>query len=609
MQQTLNIVGTQQQVSLHCPAVDGNGRNKKLGSDHPTGRSSYALQTEHRQTYRQYAKRIGEALRYGKLSEAKRLQKRIENLERAVSEGAQNGPGLGAEISCDERIRRLLFLMAEGKYEEAEHYGKRARLELDRLGYIDQPYFRAAQAELDVYYAQSLCYTGREKKGIRVLKRLIAEVPEAQKPPAIVDQYASQGFEDWRWNLVQGRAHNNLGYTSYMDLGQYGVALKEFEESPAYFQGDALQEERANTLDNEGRVYALFYNRAKAEKCMEQSLQMRFKLGDKHRIALGLNSRAIAHLQFKEFSQAEQLSRQALDDFKELGSQRGIGLACLTLGQALRGLSSLDNDYSPEERRAFLKESVKCFKLAVDIFEQRVCEPVRLIGAYKELGCTHHAWEALAAGEESESSQICLPGAQAIECLKTAIGLARPKNKVLYANACTNLAQVYFDHQDFDHAELWLQHAASAVPENHKARNDSELQALPLESRFEGLWHEMIGIELLRGHLAFNRALCSDDTDGFRRAATEAIRDYTFAIIQSKHYAPYLLQAGDVLQPIYAQLKQGKQSDIQYIREQILPNVRTTDKSVPSAYELIEEQLKQILKTSQSNNRTEKRAS
>jgi tetratricopeptide (TPR) repeat protein len=300
------------------------------------------------------------------------------------------------EIIPGFNVRRIRRLMSEGRYEEVVAFGQRLHQGLFGSSEADQPYKRVLRAEFDLHYALALIYTGAVLEGIELLKAIIAEMEGERKPEYVAMQDNPRARKGRRRNFILGRAHNNMGYAYWMEQGHYRLALREFRAALPYFHASELWEEIANTNDNMGRVYTMLGQRDQAEHLIERGLELRRRLKLDCRIALSLNSRAVAYLNFGEPRQAHRLSIEALSIFERLCAKRGVGLACITLGRSLRQLGALTQYYSYEECVAFLSLAAMHLSRATVIFERSVCEPVRLIEAYNELGCTYRDWATLA---------------------------------------------------------------------------------------------------------------------------------------------------------------------------------------------------------------------
>jgi tetratricopeptide (TPR) repeat protein len=328
-----------------------------------------------------------------------------------------------------------------------------------------------------------------------------------------------------------------------MNQSRYRLALREFYAALAYFSASGLREEYANTCDNMGRVYALLYQRDQAERLVDNGLELRVEREPDYRVALSLNSRAIAHLIFGEPHRAHRLSIEALSIFERLSAQRGIGLACITQGRALRHLGSFGRTYSHEKRITFLEQAAMYLSRAIEIFDQHVCEPVRLIEAHNELGCTYRDGADLSRRMDPDSEQVGRYNDIAVQHLRKAIKLAEKENfMLLCVDSCEDLARTYLQNGKFDAAERWLQYAGSIIPDNYKSRESSGLRDIPIEECIEEFWYQMGKIELSRGHLAFKRGT-SDNGGVPHEVLKQATQHRASAIAYFDHHKKQTAEA------------------------------------------------------------------
>lgn len=422
-------------------------------------------------------------------------------------QGVANTPKLGMEIATDEHIRQIKCLMAEGRYKDAVALGQRVHHDPASTLGINLGYSRLAHAEFDLHYALALIYTGAVIEGTLLLKVIIANWETGQKPEDTAKQDAPCAVEGSRRNYLLGRAHNNLGYAYYVELGQYPLALQEFKAALSYFRASSLQEEYANTCDNVGRVYVLLHRRGLAEKWMDEALELRRKLGDEYRVALSLRSQAILCSTFGQPERAYHLAFQALCICQRLGKQRGTGLVCITIGGARRQMANLSIIYSYEQRAKFLEEAEWYLHQAIAIFDDSVVEPVRLLEAQYELGCVYRDWAALVCHEGADPALAAKYEPYAVWHLQFTVGLAYESRPLWYVDACLALAQTYLRCRQFDAAQEWLERANESIPSVYTLQADGSLGGIPIEERIEGFWYRMGEIELLRGHLACDREL------------------------------------------------------------------------------------------------------
>jgi len=366
-----------QQIEIDNQAPGTRSIGVQYIADKPAPIQVSVGQYETRDVYQQCAKQFDENVLYGNPKAAEIWHERIHMLA-DDAEALRNSLGLEDEIACDELMRPLMLLNATGRYAEAVQYGKNARVRLGDRFDVSRPYFQTAAAELDVYYAQALAYTGQTDTALHLLRRVAAELDVVHDPDVDLGQYP-----ELRRRRVLGRAHNNLGHILESE-DQLLEARREFWIALAYFPVSELGEEWANTHDNLGRTYVRLCDPEHAWEHLDQSWIMRESLGWPHCLALSLTSRSNAYHEFGHGQRAEKLAWEALMLFRQVGSRRGIGLACIALARALRRVCE-ERRMSSQERMFRLDEAERYLRQAISIFEHEVCEPIRLAEAYDEL--------------------------------------------------------------------------------------------------------------------------------------------------------------------------------------------------------------------------------
>jgi tetratricopeptide (TPR) repeat protein len=485
--------------------------------------------------------------------------------------------GQKSETSWNENVRQIKDLLCQSQYKEAVLFGDKVRCERRGVHDIDTICSTTTRAEFDVHYAKALFYMGATEEAITMLKGIITEMECGRDPQDVARQSGPHTIEDWRWNWVLGQAHNHLGYTYWMNQDHCWLALQEFRKALPYFRASGLLEECANTSDNMGRVYALLHQRDEAERLIDEGLDLRLEFGSDYRVALSLNSRAIAHLTFEEPQQAHRLSTEALDICERLEEQRGIGLTCITQGRTLRRLGDRDSIYSHEKCITYLEQAAVCLKRAVGIFQQHVYEPVRLIEAYNELGCTYRDWAELIRHKDPDPHLVGHYHGIAAQHLRRAIELAeKQKNTLLCVDSCEDLARTYFQNRQFDAAERWLRSAEDTIPDMYKIVVGSGLRNVLVEECVEGFWYQMGKIELLRGHLAFDRGRGNSNGKVSRKVLVKATQHYALAIGYFRQYSKQAAETRTIFKQIYSRLKYCKSDDIRCVQDQALPAIART---------------------------------
>jgi hypothetical protein len=542
----------------------------------------YRLRAGPRDGYHWYAIVADEAIRYAEVGFEMRLRHELLTFLQSKSpldhQFLRDASNLSQEIDCDCAGRWVKRLLSRGRNDEAVRVGEIVKETKDKLYPPSVPGSQLAFADLNVYHAQALIYAGRIREGIALLQGVIAEIEGEQRPEDVARQGDPHAFAGWRRNLVLGRGHNNLGY-AYRQPGEphYRLALEEFRAAVPYFRASDLKEEYANTCDNLGRVHALLYERSRAEALIDDSLELRRGLRREYRTGLSLISRAIAYLMFDEPHRARRLSEDALSIFERLGGQRGIGLAAITLGRSLRKLGDLGAAglFPSEESDTLFRDAARHLKHAIDIFTNTIPEPARLAEANNELGCACRGRAALAR-KDDKLSQARSVSRDAVKYLNDCTQLAEDQFPVIYVDACEDLAQTFFQRQDYDYTELWLQRAEEHIPDQYKVEKGAGIPETPAAACVEEYWQLMGKTELLRGYLAYELGLTSGEGKVSRPVLEEAMQHFVFAAAYFERYSPRSFGLETVFKQLYQRFKQCRNEDLKHVQAELLPEIQKT---------------------------------
>ncbi|MCA9806218.1 MAG: hypothetical protein KC777_29825, partial [Cyanobacteria bacterium HKST-UBA02] len=364
----------------------------------------YRLRSNPQKAYDWYAELDDEAIRGAEIGLDMRL--RTEMLGFLNSESPIDLNALPKDdqlrrlIAADTAARWVKRYMARGQYDLPIQVGTQV-FQSEKL-LPTNSFFLLSRADLAVYFGQALIYVGRYSEGVKVLQDALNGMERKAKPEVLVEQH--KGLSDSRRrNRILGRGHNNLGYSYWLDYGHLALARKEFESARTYLEASGDIEEVANTFDNEGRVESELGHTNKAQTHIMMGLDKRKVRGRKYRIALSMNSRAITFIETVP-SNAITLAKRALKECIDLGTSRGIGLCYITLGQASRayGRNWKEDIITPEQGEDYFLDGLEYLGLAYTIFggsvqqtavrsripDAIVDEPVRLIEATNEIGCT-----------------------------------------------------------------------------------------------------------------------------------------------------------------------------------------------------------------------------
>ncbi len=541
----------------------------------------YRLRANPRHGYHWYAQLADEAIRYAEVGLDMRLRNELWAFLLSSSPIDQqllrDAPNLDKEIECDCASSWVKRFQVRALYDKATLVARTVKATYD----FYPPHVAGSQlsrADLDVYYAQVLIYQGKVTEAIDLLHRVIDELETGRKPEELARQGDPHEFEGWRRNLLLGRGHNNLGYAYWWIQKHCHLALQEFRAALPYFRASDLLEESANTLDNMGRVYTTLYQRSRADSLIEDGLELRRKLGRDYRIAMSLSSRSIAYIVFDEPHRARRLSEEALNIFERLGTQRGIGTASTHLGHALRKLGSMwaVGLYSPDECDRFLRDAMTHLERAVDIFENMVQVPVYMIAACNELGCTYRERAALARAGTPRPSLAHGLVRNAVKLLERSVQLAQDgKLPLQCADTCEDLAQVFFQQQEYNYAEHWLQNAESHIPDIYKFKPDVEPGDIAPVERIEEFWQTLGKIELHRGCLAYDTGQKSDG-EVPREVLEQATEHFVLAYAYFERFSVEAAGLEHTLKQLYSRFKKCRYDDLRYVQDELLPRIAQT---------------------------------
>lgn len=405
--------------------------------------------------------------------------------------------------------------------------------------------YRLPFAEFLLWYGQAMMYGEKTDQALKLYQRVI-EMLAALLPPGKSWEDTLAGLEDferWRLSLVLGRTYNNLGYTHWMYKGQYHLALKEFQQAVGLFRIANLQEERANTNDNMGRVHALLGSEFQALELIRKGLKARSDLGLTYRHALSANSLALALIRFGRADQALKTAEMALTYFRRAEVQRGIGLGLLTRGMIYRTLAEMRDEqgFSNEEALRYTEWAETDLKEAVRIFSTTVHEPIREVQARNEMACCYRARYPLLHDKESERQMAFTQGRI---YFRQAITLAQTQGYVAEElDSMQDLAVLFMRAGQYADVRRYLEQIRSQIPDEYTIKPGIGLRELAETEQVDAYYKLLGQVELLEGALTYEEGKqlaheggASEDQPT-REAWLETARHYLLAISYFNRYA------------------------------------------------------------------------
>jgi len=449
----------------------------------------YYLLGDERSGYQQYTRLSEEALTDQWLDFEMGLR---DELLRFFRERHRETPD---HISRDSAVRWVRRYTAMGDYPtslkvaesiRASGYALFKGFKPDDTG---DPFFTAA---LLTYQGEALAYLGRNKDAVNTLRQAISLL----EPISDDDDYQS-----WNKAHILGRAYNNLGYV-YRRESRFTDALREYNAALEYFGKSDIIGLKADTLKNKAMVLArqgkLFQARAFAEDAENIFHSLSMHYGE----ALTLNTRGLIMLQTQELREAEPLCREALQIFTNLDDTRGVGLASIGLGWALRKKGGLAPRYSEEADKSF-EDAKALLKRAIEIFTREVREPARLIEAYSQLGRVYrdqvNLYQEMGVGKPEEIGKL---QGLAEQNLTKGIELAKQHDlQIEEADCLEDVAEVHLGREEYSKAEELLEQSNELIPAEYKITKERGLPSPEQADSF--LWFMLGKNSLLGGRIAF----------------------------------------------------------------------------------------------------------
>jgi tetratricopeptide (TPR) repeat protein len=182
--------------------------------------------------------------------------------------------------------------------------------------------------------------------------------------------------------------YNVLGYAC-VNIGQLHGALEYYGKALYYLRETGAGTHRANVLNNLSRVLSDM-GRHQAVRICRDALEIRKMWGNEVSIAYSHNTLALIYNDRNRPEDAWIPAAKAMAYFRRAEEPRGLGLALLQLGEALRRIAS-----RARAGEVLSAEADQLYGAAEDLLTEahsiflRLTEPLRLIEAKIELGCLH----------------------------------------------------------------------------------------------------------------------------------------------------------------------------------------------------------------------------
>lgn len=449
--------------------------------------------------------------------------------------------------SIDEARNNIEKLMDWHDYETAVQNSERYLEEIAPKANRDDPGVLLDELDLRVNYSRALMYIGKIEKAINEIDYIIQTVNTRFDLLSNENKLIT--------NEIIGLAHNHKGYISWMEFSRYEHALIEFSIAATFLQDHP--DHLATVYDNMGRVYSQVGYHEKAKSYILQGLKIREKSGDKYRIALSLVSLAIVYLADGNPQRSYELASASYDLFCEIykpkdkqqaqdnlpdrqSGVRGMGLASITKGQALRMLGTtywreIKDDKGENNSIQCLTDALIELGFALIIFkgdkiyrdskinsevhkrlqgmsiDRFVSEPVRRFQAINELGCVYREIHLI----QRTKNRLSKNDRDARELFKHKYVTEIGKSSIIhYVDAYEDLARLGYICNDLDNVIKQVEQVEQEVEKkakDHLFWKDKKQQTICFEDCHEELWRHLAKLYILRGQTKLKKVSNSFD--------------------------------------------------------------------------------------------------
>jgi tetratricopeptide (TPR) repeat protein len=348
-----------------------------------------------------------------------------------------------------------------------------------------------AEAELNVWEGWANAYLGSDLDKSETGLRNAVQSLSQMKPASEVDR--------GRRDTILARAYNALGYLLRV-RGEFQAACDTYRRSLPLWRDLELEAEHSNTLNNLAWANAEIGNFGRALRYCQDGLSLRERIGSRYLIGLSYNTLGLIAIRNDQPHRGRVHCERALTIFRDLGSPRGIGLACTALAEAHRRSAGTPRVYFPAEKAERLQLAEDFASQAVDIFKDEVPEQLRLVEALIEQGCAYRDWARLWPDYHDEED----PGyneliEKGISALKEAAQQAAEAFPYRRMDALTNLAWLYFYVERKEQCQQIVQKVEGIAPSKYYIEEDEGIPQVDEPMAF--FWVQLGKINLLQGQM------------------------------------------------------------------------------------------------------------
>ncbi|MBI5303743.1 MAG: hypothetical protein HY868_16525 [Chloroflexi bacterium] len=301
--------------------------------------------------------------------------------------------------------------------------------------------------------------------------------------------------------------YNFAGY-GFVTIGRLGKAVKMYGLALKYARGTESKAHKAQVLTNLARAFSDM-NRLRARRVCLDGLAMKKDIGAEVPIAYSYNTLALIDNRHLRQDLAWSEAATAVAYFRRVEESRGLGLALIQLGEALRRLANEARTAGrvfAEPAEIIYDQAELAVNEALKLFTESSAkgEPVRRVETLIELGCLHR--DRILIDLDLSPDKWHLRYRDALHYLDEAIKLAHEiKNPRLELDARVNFAWANYYANDYAQAEKTL----AAILENGLIPPDALIQEnskLPSAERDDlYVYTQASKIEHLRAQMSVGR--------------------------------------------------------------------------------------------------------
>lgn len=380
------------------------------------------------------------------LYKAGKYEEAVQNAEKAVAikERAfgKDHPGIIRGLNS-----LAIFYKAAGRHKDADNLHERIR-KMEQKGTPDSEISQSSQlADEHFEKANQLYKQGMILAACGMFEKSVEAEKSSQNPRLL---YL---FAELSW----------AGYCC-LDLGQYGKAIKYYEEALVISRKLGRDDYVSNSLNGIGRVYESCGQYDKAIKYYEEALTIDRKLGQKDKIALGLNAIGKVYNAWGQYDKAIKYYERALTVARKSGREDKIATYLHNIGLVYYEWGQYD-------------KAIKYFEEALNIARKLGIE-ADIAGVLNSIGRIYELWgqydKAIKYYEEALNINIKLSNPdgitmglrhiglvyhdlgrydEAIKYLERALTISRKLNREEdVANSSNNIGHVYRTLGQYDEA-------------------------------------------------------------------------------------------------------------------------------------------------------------